>query len=246
MPAIYAIGDIHGHFAQLETALARIEEDGGPDAQIVFLGDYIDRGPDSRAVIDLLSLGLAEGRNWVCLKGNHDGYLIDFLEHGRAESLLRPDLHWFDKPLGGAATLKSYGVDVEGKLISEVVEEARAAIPETHKAFMAALPCSHETETHFFAHAGIRPGVAFSDQVELDLTWIRGEFLNDTRDHGKLVVHGHTAVSFPEHAGNRVNLDGGTGFGRPLYPGVCEGGQVWVLTETGRQALEPQKTLTQL
>ena len=246
MPAIYAIGDIHGHLAQLETALAWIELDGGPDAQIVFLGDYIDRGPDSRAVIELLSQGLAEGRNWTCLKGNHDGYLIDFLANSRAESLLLPDLHWYDKPLGGAATLKSYGVDVEGKLISEVVEEARTAIPEAHKTFMAELPCSYETGTYFFAHAGVRPGVAFPDQVELDLIWIRGEFLNDTRDHGKLVVHGHTAVNFPEHAGNRVNLDGGAGFGRPLYPGGFEDGQVWVLTENGRARLEPQKTLTQL
>ncbi|NQY61291.1 metallophosphoesterase family protein [Cognatishimia sp.] len=240
MPTIYALGDIHGHLAQLETALAWIEGDGGPNAQIVFLGDYIDRGPDSRAVIELLSQGLAEGRNWTCLKGNHDGYLIDFLANGRAESLLRPDLHWFDKPLGGAATLKSYGVEVEGKPISGVVEETRGAVPEAHKVFLDALPCSYETETHFFCHAGIRPGVAFLDQVELDLTWIRNEFLNDTRDHGKLIVHGHTAVNFPAHAGNRVNLDGGTGFGRPLYPGVFEDGQVWVLTEAGRERLEPK------
>ena len=241
MSAIYAVGDIHGHLDALKQALAWIKADGGPDAQIVFLGDYVDRGSDSKGVIELLAQGQAEGRNWICLMGNHDKYLIDFLNEGRAQSLLRPDLHWFDPRLGGAETLRSYGVDVEGKEDAVSAEELRTKVPAHHRAFLEALPLTHETDDLFFAHAGIRPGVAFDDQVELDLIWIRQEFLEDTRDHGKLVVHGHTAVKFPEHAGNRVNLDGGTGFGRPLYPAVFENGQVWLLSDRGRQTLAPQK-----
>ena len=240
MSAIYAVGDIHGHLDALKQALAWIKADGGPDAQIVFLGDYVDRGSDSKGVIELLAQGQAEGRNWICLMGNHDKYLIDFLNVGRAQSLLRPDLHWFDPRLGGAETLRSYGVDVEGKEDAVSTEELRTKVPAHHLAFLEALPLTHETDDLFFAHAGIRPGVAFADQVELDLIWIRQEFLGDTQDHGKLVVHGHTAVKFPEHAGNRVNLDGGTGFGRPLYPAVFENGQVWLLSDRGRQTLAPQ------
>ena len=241
MSAIYAVGDIHGHLDALKQALAWIKADGGPDAQIVFLGDYVDRGSDSKGVIELLAQGQAEGRNWICLMGNHDKYLIDFLNVGRAQSLLRPDLHWFDPRLGGAETLRSYGVDVEGKEDAVSAEELRTKVPAHHRAFLEALPLTHETDDLFFAHAGIRPGVAFDDQVELDLIWIRQEFLEDTRDHGKLVVHGHTAVKFPEHAGNRVNLDGGTGFGRPLYPAVFENGQVFLLSDSGRRPLTPRK-----
>lgn len=243
MPALYAIGDIHGHLDQLNTALERIEADGGPDAEIVFLGDYIDRGPDSAGVIQRLAQGIADGRNWTCLKGNHDAYLEAFLGTGAAQSLTRPDLHWFDAPLGGAATLQSYGVDITDRLVPEILEESRAKVPDHHKAFVKSLRLSHETPDYFCAHAGIRPGVAFTDQTEVDLTWIRGEFLDDRRDHGKLIIHGHTARDFPEHAGNRVNLDGGTGFGRPLIPGVFEDGQVWVLTEAGRQRLAPEAAL---
>ena len=241
MSAIYAVGDIHGHLDALKQALAWIKADGGPDAQIVFLGDYVDRGSDSKGVIELLAQGQAEGRNWICLMGNHDKYLIDFLNVGRAQSLLRPDLHWFDPRLGGAETLRSYGVDVEGKEDAVSAEELRTKVPAHHRAFLEALPLTHETDDLFFAHAGIRPGVAFADQVELDLIWIRKEFLEDTRDHGKLVVHGHTAVKFAKHAGNRVNLDGGTGFGRPLYPAVFDNGQVLLLSDRGRQTLAPQK-----
>ena len=241
MSAIYAVGDIHGHLDALKQALAWIKADGGPDAQIVFLGDYVDRGSDSKGVIELLAQGQAEGRNWICLMGNHDKYLIDFLNVGRAQSLLRPDLHWFDPRLGGAETLRSYRVDVEGKEDAVSAEELRTKVPAHHRAFLEALPLTHETDDLFFAHAGIRPGVAFAHQVELDLIWIRQEFLGDTQDHGKLVVHGHTAVRFPEHAGNRVNLDGGTGFGRPLYPAVFENRQVWLLSDRGRQTLTPQK-----
>ena len=92
----------------------------------------------------------------------------------------------------------------------------------------------HVTDDLIFVHAGLRPGIALADQVETDLVWIRQPFLEHDGDHGRLVVHGHTALDHPAHHGNRVNLDGGAGYFRPLHAAVFEGRQGWLLTERGR------------
>ncbi|WP_370227486.1 metallophosphoesterase [Cognatishimia sp.] len=242
MSKIFAVGDIHGHFDQMERALDLIWSDGGHEAQIVFVGDYIDRGPDSRLVLDFLIEAKKNDRPWTMLLGNHDDYLRLFLEDGNVfGSLSRANVPWFDPILGGAETMESYGVETSGRLHEDILKDARKAVPQEHLDFISLLPRYHATPEHIFVHAGIRPGVPLQDQDPVDLIWIRQEFLDDPRDHGKLIVHGHTAVDFPENAGNRVNLDGGTGFGRPLYPGVFEDGRVWILTETGRQELEVKK-----
>jgi serine/threonine protein phosphatase 1 len=238
---IYAIGDIHGQLAMLEEALARIEADGGPDARIVFLGDYTDRGPDSRGVIERLMQGQAEGRNWICLKGNHDRMFSMFLEeYPRNDSQLLVGYHWLHERLGGIETLQSYGVEVsEGDRIYQVHKRARAAVPQAHLAFLAALqPCLQEGGL-LFVHAGIRPGLPLEQQSEDDLIWIRQEFLNDERAHPWLVVHGHTPAKQAEHRVNRINLDSGAGYGRPLSTAVFEGRECWLLTENGRQPLFP-------
>lgn len=240
MPApIYAIGDIHGQREMLEEALERIAADGGPDAQVVFLGDYVDRGPDCRGVLDLLIEGQAAGKNWTCLMGNHDRMFAMFMEdYPRNDARLLVGYHWLHEKIGGVQTLASYGVEVpERARIHEVHEEARAAVPERHREFLAALPSHHEQGELLFVHAGIRPGVPLEAQTEDDKIWIRHEFLDDTRQHPWLVVHGHTHVPSAEHRGNRVNLDSGAGFGRPLSAAVFEGKDCWLLSDQGRKSI---------
>lgn len=238
---IYAIGDIHGQREMLETALERIESDGGPDARIVFLGDYCDRGPDSRGVIELLQQGKAEGRNWVTLMGNHDRMFSMFLEdYPRTDSQLLVGYHWLHPRIGGVETLASYGVDVADRERTFAVHErAQAQVPQNHIDFMDDLPSHHQEGDFLFVHAGIRPGVALADQDIEDKIWIRGEFLDHQDPHPWLVVHGHTQVPHPEHCGNRVNLDSGAGFGRPLTAAVFQGGEIWVLGTDGRVPLLP-------
>lgn len=240
MTRFYAIGDIHGHRAKLEDALERIERDGG--GRVVFLGDYIDRGPDSRGVIDLLAQGQAEGRDWVFLKGNHDRLFEWFIDPAgpRFDPHLLVGYHWFHKALGGVETLASYGITLPDRIRKkELAKQVQDVVPPAHAAFLRGLQLSHAQDGLFFAHAGIRPGVALTAQEEEDLLWIRDEFHDDTRDHGALIVHGHTPVKSPEHHGNRVNLDTGAGHGQALTTAVFEGGECFVLTPTGRAPLPP-------
>jgi serine/threonine protein phosphatase 1 len=238
---IYAIGDIHGQKTMLEDALARIEADGGRDAEIVFLGDLVDRGPDSAGVIDLLQKGVAEGRNWTVLRGNHDRMYSYFME-----DLPRPDpnvllgMDWFSERIGGRSTLASYGIETDdSSRYFHVHAEARDVIPQAHVDFMAGLPAFHQAGALLFVHAGIRPGVALADQSEDDLCWIRHDFLDHTEPHPWLVVHGHTPQKAPVHEGNRVNLDSGAGYGRPITAAVFEGREVCVLEQSGRRVLRP-------
>lgn len=238
---VYAIGDIHGQIDMLHTALELIHADGGADAQIVFLGDYVDRGPDSRSVVELLLKGAVADRNWVMLKGNHDRYLTRFLTKKMVnDRRTRSDLMWLNPRLGGDKTLASYGVVArDGDPIDPIHRAAVEAVPDAHLQFLSDLPLYHKTDDHLFVHAGIRPGIALADQAEDDLVWIRDDFLDDPRDHGRLVVHGHTALEAPQHFGNRVDLDGGAGYGRPIYPAVFEGADCWLLTGLGRVPLTP-------
>ncbi len=239
MTPIYAIGDIHGHLDKLEDALDKIERDGGPDAQIVFLGDLVDRGLDSQGVIELLRAGMAAGRNWTAVRGNHDRMFSYFLEdQPRSDPCLRYDLFWLHQRLGGDTTLASYGVDIaQGARLGEIHAAARATVPQSHVAFLRTLQPYHQVGDLLFVHAGIRPEVALADQNPDDLSWIRDPFLSYAKPHPYLVVHGHTAVSAPEHCGNRVNLDSGAGHGRALTTAVFEGQACWVLSDQGRDAL---------
>lgn len=240
----YAIGDIHGHLDALKQAHALIQADmarTGLAAPIVHLGDLIDRGPDSRGVIDYLMAGLEAGQDWHVLKGNHDRYLERFYRNRVTfDPNTRTGLVWFDYRLGGAETLASYGIDV-GELGSaeEIQRAVHEQVPEAHIRFIEGLPLYKQTEHVVFVHAGIRPGVAMGDQQEDDLLWIRDGFLDEDTDHGPLIVHGHTALDAPEHFGNRVDLDGGTGYGRPLVPALFEGRDAWLLRDQGREALLP-------
>ncbi|SHJ03466.1 metallophosphoesterase [Wenxinia saemankumensis] len=257
--SIYAIGDIHGQSAMLDEALDRIERDGGRDARIVFLGDYTDRGPDSRGVLDRLSTGLAEGRNWAPIKGNHDRMFERFLDSGQVhDARIASGKGWLHPALGGQRTLGSYGevflhpdnggrdtllsyeVDLsDADRSDDIAAAAREAVPRAHLRFLRDLPLMHREDGLLFVHAGLRPGVPVEEQDEEDLLWIREGFLEEDHDFGPLVVHGHTALHYPQAYRTRVNLDGGAGYGRELVPAVFEDGAAWLLTRVGRQALVP-------
>lgn len=235
---IYAVGDIHGHLDKLDQALARIEADGGAEAPVVFLGDLVDRGPASCQVIERLLEGRAAGRDWTVLLGNHDRLFLDFLEEGRIWSEhIKSGVSWLNPRMGGAVTLASYGVEASEE--APALEAARAAVPEAHREFLRSLPRLHEVGDLLFVHAGIDPRKPLDWQDPVDLIWIRDRFLNYRDPLPWLVVHGHSAVDYPEHCGNRVNLDGGAGHGRDLIPAVIEGREVSLLTDRGRVALRP-------
>lgn len=238
---IYAIPDIHGHLQELDRALRLIEADGGPDAEIVFLGDLVDRGPDSRGVIERLMRGRVEGRRWHVLTGNHDELFLQFLADGSVDHpRIMSKVPWTHRRLGGLATLASYGIDAEEDASRDVLlNAARDAVPADHVRFLSELPRHLERGPLLFVHAGIRPGVPLAQQDPEDLIWIRDPFLDFRDPHPWLVVHGHTALDFPRHFGNRIDLDGGAGYGRPVRPAVFEGRNCWLLTERGREPLAP-------
>lgn len=240
---VYAVGDIHGQLEKLEEVLSWIDADGGKDAQIVFLGDLVDRGPDSQGVIDRLIAGQAAGRDWIVLLGNHDRMFRMFLESPpRHDPHLLIDYTWLHPALGGIETLASYGVEAHGRRrLEDVHREAIIAVPEAHQAFLHRLHTKHVVCDLFFAHAGIRPGVPLAEQTEDDLVWIRKEFHVHTDLHPALIVHGHTPVEAPTHYGNRVNLDSGAGYGKALTAAVFEDAQVWTLGTNGRTILAPER-----
>jgi serine/threonine protein phosphatase 1 len=241
----YAIGDIHGHLDALRRAHDRIEADrravGDDNAPVVHLGDLVDRGPDCRGVIDWLLAGLAAGAPWIVLKGNHDRLFSLFLHDPVSrDPRLRAELSWLHPRIGGGATLASYGVHAPAdRPVGPVHAEAVQAVPAAHRRFLASLPDRHVRGGAVFVHAGIRPGVALADQTEDDLLWIRDIFLDDPRDHGALIVHGHTAIDRATHYGNRLNIDSGAAYGGPLSAVVIEGNAAFLLTDGGREPLVP-------
>jgi serine/threonine protein phosphatase 1 len=240
---IYAIGDIHGHLELLKSAHHRIHADMAlhGHARIVHLGDLVDRGPDCRGVVEFLMKGVAAGRDWVVLKGNHDRLFTAFLtDPDWHDPGLRLEHSWLHPKLGGAATLASYGVrSPADRPIAKVHADAVAAVPADHRRFLEGCPTRLACEEAIFVHAGIRPGIALAEQAEQDLVWIRKEFLEDTRDHGALVVHGHTAIDKATHYGNRLNLDSSAAYGGPLSAAVIEGRRAFLLTDSGRVPLLP-------
>lgn len=205
---IYAVGDIHGCAGLLDATLARI--DGHRDAQSpastieVFLGDYVDRGPHSREVIDRL-IERRRTRAAVCLAGNHEIYVLEFLKN--------PAVFADWKQFGALATLQSYGLSAPAEASDEEVNELAQAfgriLPASHRNFLESLTPSYECGDYFFVHAGVRPGVALADQRLDDMLWIRQVFLDHAGDFGKVIVHGHTPVSAPEVRSNRINIDTG-------------------------------------
>jgi serine/threonine protein phosphatase 1 len=205
---VYAIGDVHGRLDLLGEIFSRIDADlkadPAPRALQVLLGDYVDRGPSSRKVIDLL-ISRSRAHEMHCLKGNHEAILLKFLED--------PDTFTAWEKIGGAETLDSYGLSPLLKEFprspSELASYFDLALPNSHRQFLAQLKTSFVCGDFFFAHAGVRPGIPLENQQERDLLWIRHEFLNYQREFGKIIVHGHTPVAKPEIRTNRINIDTG-------------------------------------
>ncbi len=241
---IYAIGDIHGHLHLLRQAHELVEADrarhGVPaGTQVVHVGDLVDRGAESRGVIEHLMEGIAAGAPWVVLLGNHDRMFLRFLrDPAEPEPGLRSGLSWLHPRLGGAGTLASYGVRAAAdRPVGAVHADAVQAVPAEHRAFLEGAARWHRGDEAIFVHAGLRPGLPVERQDETDLVWIREPFLSDRRSHGALVVHGHTALDAPRHYGNRVNIDSGAAYGGLLTTVAIEGGEVFLLTPRGRAPL---------
>ena len=209
MSLTYAIGDIHGCLDKLRSLLLRCEKHaaGRPPA-FVFVGDYVDRGPQSSAVIDcLIDLKARHGERVVTLKGNHEAMALAAFDGSGPVRL------WLAQ--GGLATLKSYGIAEPHEL------------PRAHVDWLRALPLRYDDGRRLFVHAGVNPGMPLEAQDDFDLLWIREPFLSHRGDYGRLIVHGHTPLTdgVPDLHGNRLNLDTGAVFGGPLTAAVFDDAQ---------------------
>lgn len=206
---IYAVGDIHGRADLLKSLIDMIEkdcEDYNGDTTIIFLGDYIDRGFQSRQVLDLLLSDRLSDFHVYCLKGNHEEAMLQFLADASFGT------KW--AAYGGRETLVSYGVRPP-KSISNVEEWEEAqtrlidVLPMTHEKFLMQLLPSVRIGDYGFVHAGVKPGIPFDRQQERDLLWIRDEFLNNSDMQDVMIVHGHTPTERPHQDHRRINVDTG-------------------------------------
>jgi serine/threonine protein phosphatase 1 len=204
---IAAIGDLHGRsdlLAQMMVQLDRLAAIETIRLVEVYLGDYVDRGADSRGVLDaLIARQRLTDRKVVCLAGNHEAMLI---------SATRSDddfVRWME--YGGQSTLRSYGVQQPrtAREVTAARSALNAAIPREHLDFLNGLDLFYQHDGFFFAHAGVRPGVPLAQQSERDLLWIRDAFLNSTASFGAVVVHGHTPQARPVLRHNRISIDTG-------------------------------------
>jgi serine/threonine protein phosphatase 1 len=206
---VYAIGDVHGRADLLAELHKRILEDANDAAEarrvLVYLGDYIDRGPDSAGVVEKLIESPLPDFEQVFLMGNHEEFLLHFLDNpGDGETWLAN---------GGDSTLTSYGVEPgDGGFVAnlmEVCEQLRERMPAAHLEFYEHLNVAYQEGDYLFVHAGIRPGVPLADQTEEDLLWIREPFLDANEEHEVVVVHGHTPVKEAQVHDNRIAVDTG-------------------------------------
>ncbi len=221
---IYAVGDIHGRYDLLtemhRRIMAEILRDRPDDWRIIYLGDYIDRGPASRQVLNFLSGSIATEPRVMAIAGNHDIGFLAFLDQPQASGIFAN--------YGGDATARSYGVDIDFSSREGLMRghaELVKAVPEEHKHLLHTLKLSVTLGDFFFSHAGIRPGVPLEEQSSGDLVWIRECFRDYRELHPKLIVHGHTPVPAPEIMPNRVNLDTGAYYTGRLTGMMFEGKQ---------------------
>lgn len=207
---LYAIGDIHGCVELLKRLLGKIAEDAAehPTAskELIFLGDYIDRGLGSREVIDCLMRDIPAGFTPVYLRGNHEDILLRIME---GDLGMMPG--WLQ--YGGLATLASYGI-ASGRSKAEsnpemIHAELQEKLPAAHLEFMQKTELSAMRGDYYFVHAGVRPGLSLELQTKEDMLWIRDAFLGSKNNFGKIIVHGHTISMEPEILPNRIGIDTG-------------------------------------
>ncbi len=221
---IYAVGDVHGRADLLKEMQRLIAEDvavkGAEENIVVYLGDYVDRGLNSKEVLDQLLEETISGVRSICLKGNHEQAMLDFLKDHKYGRI------W--KKFGGLETLLSYGVvppsdtDDEEAFVS-ARDDFSEKLPSSHLEFLLGLKMHVTFGDYMFVHAGVRPGVDLDNQREEDLLWIRGDFLRSKEDFGKVIVHGHTPQAKAEILSNRINVDTGAYITNTLTAVVLEG-----------------------
>lgn len=218
---VYAIGDVHGRFDLLQAIAGKIRADiessPADRAVEIFVGDYIDRGPQSRDVVDWLIDVPPLGDERICLLGNHEDLLLAALADPGGLT------NWLFN--GGDATLASYGVRELPRTADAMREACIDAIPQSHRLFFESLPRTVTFGSYLFVHAGVDPSRPLHDQDPQDLVWIRQPFLNADVDFGHIIVHGHTPVVEPDIRPNRINIDTGAVFTGHLTCLVLEGTQ---------------------
>ncbi|TQL18039.1 serine/threonine protein phosphatase 1 [Zymomonas mobilis] len=248
---LYAIGDVHGRKDRFDVLLKQITEDNGlrgsagrGGTHIVLLGDYIDRGMDSKGLIDFFLNPQPSDFHWHFIGGNHETAMIEIFSSAPRKVSPEKLADWLSR-YGGRETMISYGIaageidnaalqlkskHVTLEFADKLLMSWRAKIPPAHFEFLFSLPDYLQFGDYFFAHAGIRPGIAVENQKSDDLRRIRGQFLKDRRDHGVVVVHGHSMRSEPEIRVNRIGIDTGayTTSGRLTSVGL-EGRSRWLL-----------------
>lgn len=207
---VYAVGDIHGRLDLMTALLEKIWADAdalsaNTSKTLIFLGDYVDRGPQSKQVIDYLIALTRPDWDIIKLAGNHEYSVLEFLRN--------PEVYTSWRVYGGMETLLSYDVrpvvTTDQKEIIRIQREFAAKLPQEHLRFFSGLPYSHSIGDYFFAHAGVRPGIALDKQSADDLLWIRDEFLQSDQSLGKMIVHGHTPTESPTIRANRIGVDTG-------------------------------------
>ena len=226
---LYAIGDMHGRLdllAGLEDKIRIDAENSGAANRIaVFLGDYIDRGPESRELVDYLMRRPFNGFEHVFLIGNHEDEMMRFLDGSQEPA------NWFAN--GGVQTLESYGIAAHGFPSPDEAEDwrrqLRRALPPDHLSFYSDLKYSFECGNYLFVHAGVRPGVPIELQDRHDLIWIREAFLGSDQDFGRFVVHGHSIERTPQIKSNRICVDTGAYRSDHLTCAVLDQDEVWFL-----------------
>lgn len=229
---VYAIGDVHGCADLLDALLAMIAQDDAARARkpisLILLGDLVDRGPNSRGVVERVMALTGSGGDVRCLKGNHEeAFILAARGDLRALPLFRR--------MEGEATLASYGLD---PALFRVMTDAELAdwmerhVPRAHVDFLDALPDSIAIGDYLFVHAGIRPGVPIDDQMPADLRWIRQEFLAHRGRHPSMIVHGHSISEDVDEQAGRIGIDTGAFLSGRLTALGLEGTSRWTL-QTG-------------
>ena len=236
---IYAIGDIHGRLDLFKQLIDLIAADDAArdaaDTKLILLGDYVDRGPHSAQSLKYLREIVAPAGNVTFLMGNHEEYMLAAYD-GDLTSLT-PWLRY-----GGWETLRSYGLGdaLIEKRDASVIGAMRMAIPHEDIMFLRKLAISRHVGDYLFVHAGIAPGTPLEVQNDHDMLWIRDQFVNDDRDHGAIIVHGHTVTERPELRRNRIGVDTGAYDSGRLSAVGLQADQQWFL-QTG-DAVEPDRS----
>lgn len=236
---VYAVGDVHGRsdlLARLvDAVLADLDAYSGDNPfHILLLGDLADRGPDTRAVFDMLLQTQRSGIGISALKGNHEAWMEATLAGEKAHLA-----SWWAH--GGRQTAQSYGLKLPLSVLATIPDQAllsefQAAVPPAHRQALAAMPLMAHAPGHAFVHAGVRPGVPLDQQMEADLLWIRRLFLESSADHGAVIVHGHTPTPSITYRPNRIGIDLGAHATNQLACLVVEDGSAsrdFIVTPSG-------------